>query len=91
MKTNNTNNTTAKKTLMSAWDGLIASGDMTAEEMAESLRDQITGYADLSAEELTGEMADILGWDIDDITDEQLDAWCDIVDAAAKEWLADHQ
>ena len=89
--TTNNNTNTAKKALMGIWDSVIANGSMAAEEMAESLQDQITGYMDLSANELTDEMADILNWDIEDITDEQLDMWRDIVNAAAKEWLTNRQ
>lgn len=82
-----THTTTAKETLKANWNELIATGDMTAEEMAESLQNQISGWEDLSADELTPQMAEILGWDIEDITDEQTEEWREIVNETAKEWL----
>lgn len=79
--------TQAKEILTANWQDLITSGDMTAEEMAESLQDQISGMLDLSADELTSGLADLMGWDIDDMTEDQLNEWQGIVDETAREWL----
>lgn len=83
-----TNTTRAKEILTASWQTLIDNGDMTAEEMAESLQDQIDGYADMSLDELDPILADLMGMDIDDLTDEDLDTWRDLVNETAREWLA---
>lgn len=83
-----TNTTRAKEILTASWQTLIDNGDMTAEEMAESLQDQIDGYADMSLDELDPILADLMGMNIDDLTDEDLDTWRDLVNETAREWLA---
>lgn len=75
--------------LIANWERLVAEGDMEPEAMAESLRDQVSGYMDLSAEDLEGdpELAEMMGYNIDDMTDEQVDEWKEVVEEAAKRYL----
>lgn len=79
----------AKEILKANWAELVSSGDMDIEDMVGSLEDQISGYEDLSLDELTEEMAETLGWEFADLTDEQVDEWKEIVEEAAKEWLTE--
>lgn len=78
----------AKEELTRRWDDLVRDGVMTHEEMVESLTDQVSGYCDMSGEDFDEEMADIMGWDITDLTDEQREEWHTIVNETAEEWLA---
>lgn len=78
----------AKANLKANWAELVSSGDMDLEELVRSLEDQIDGYEDLSLDELTEEMAEILGWEFGDLTDEQVDEWEEIINEAAEEYLS---
>ena len=82
----------AIKKLVSNWEKLVNEGDMTLEAMIESLEDQISGYLDLSAEDLEGdsELAEIMGYDIDNMTDSQIDEWYEIVNEAAIKFMHKH-
>lgn len=73
--------------LMAGWDKLISDGDMTTKEMVESLIDQMSGYQDMSADELTDDLAELMGWNPSAITDDQLDAWRDLVNEAATRYM----
>lgn len=79
----------AKKTLIAGWQDLITSGDMTAEEMAESLQDQLDGYKDMSLDDLTPTIANLMCWDYNDLTEDDLDEWRSLVSDAATEYLTD--
>lgn len=78
----------AKANLKANWAELVSSRDMDLEELVGSLEDQINGYEDLSLDELTEEMAETLGWEFGDLTDEQVDEWKEIVNKSAEEYLA---
>lgn len=80
----------AKKTLIAGWQDLITSGDMTTEEMAESLHDQLDGYKDMSLDDLTPTIASLMCWDYNDLTEDDLDEWRSLVNDAAMEYLTDH-
>lgn len=72
------------------WADLVASGEWTAEDMAESLQDQLDGYTDMACEEMTEEMADLLGIDIEEFadSDEAQDEWTCIVNEACEAYLS---
>lgn len=78
---------TAKQTLTANWTDLVKGGDWSAEEMWYSLTEQAEGACDMSLEELTPDLAALLGWDIDALTEEQEGEWSDLVTEAAIEWL----
>lgn len=78
----------AKEELTKRWNDLVRDGDMTHEEMVESLTEQVSGYYDLSMEDLDEELAAIMGWDITHLTEEQREEWTAIVNETAEEWLA---
>ena len=77
----------AKARMREAWTELVACGEWSEDQMVDSLHDQIDGYCDMACEELTDEMAVLMGWDIDDLSDDQLDEWESIVNEACTEWL----
>lgn len=73
--------------LMAGWNGQILGGLMTHEDMVESLRDQISGQMDMSADELDADMAGLMGWDIENITEDQYGTWRDLVNQTAMEYI----
>ena len=80
----------AIKALIANWKELVKNGEFSAKEMRESLMEQINADCqgwDSSEEDLTEEIARILGYDIEDMTDEQLDEWEGIVSEAAKRYV----
>ena len=78
-----------KSELMAGWNGMVAGGIITYDELTDSLLDQVTGSMDISADELTDEMAELMGWNPSDITDNQWTIWRRIVDLAASEYLSE--
>lgn len=78
--------------LIADWSELVASGEIDAEELRNSLTEQAEcncqGW-DSSMEDLEGdpELANIMGYNIDDMTDEQVDEWTQIVTEAARRYL----
>ena len=77
----------AIKILIETWRNLVKEGEFTKEEMEESLIAQIGGYEDTSLEDLTDGLAEIMGYDIDNITDVQMKEWYDIVNEAAERYM----
>lgn len=81
----------AKSKLIGSWESLITSGEMSKEEMIESLNEQIDmncqGW-DASLEELDyqPELIEIMEYD-EDLTDEQVDEWLHVVQYAARAFL----
>lgn len=73
--------------LMVSWNEQVSDGLMSCEDMEKSLRMQISGELDLSGDELTNEWAKSMGWDLDDMTDDQWDAWKDLVNETARRYL----
>ena len=78
-----------KAELMAGWNGLIAGGCLTYDEMTDCLLDQVTGSLDMSADELTDDLAEMMGWDPSAMTDDQWTTWRHIVDQAASEYLSE--
>ena len=73
--------------LMAGWNGMVLGGLMTRDDLYDSLLAQILGEMDMSADELTVEMAELMGWDITDITMDQYKEWEHIVNMAATEYM----
>ena len=78
--------------LISNWKGLVENGEFEPEEMRESLWEQANHAGqgwDSSFEEFESdpELLDIMGYDLDEMTDEQDDEWVEIVTEAAKRYL----
>ena len=69
------------------WDEQVEAGFITRDEMYDSLHAQISGELDLSPDELDEPIARLLGWDINNITDEQWEIWKNIVNISATEWV----
>ena len=80
-------NTQVMARLMAGWNGMVIGGLMTYEDLRESLTDQVNGIMDMSADELDADMAGLMGWDIDRITEEQYDIWRDLVNQTARKYL----
>ena len=81
----------AIKRLIQNWRQLVKNGDFDAEEMRQSLEEQINGGCqgwDASLEELEidPELAKIMGYG-EELTDEQVEQWCGIVVEAAQKYL----
>lgn len=76
-----------KAELKSRWAEVVASGDMTEEDMIASLQDQVDGYLDLSMDEIQEYDAERMGWEYGNMTDEQMDEWEKVVNEAAREYL----
>lgn len=76
-----------KARLMAGWNGMILGGLMTKDELYDSLLAQILGEMDMSADELDVEMAELMGWDITNITMDQFKEWEDLVNETAKEYM----
>lgn len=77
----------AKEQLKKTWAEVVADGSMTEEEMRESLADQIDGYTDLAMEELTEELADLMGYEFGNMTEEEEEEWEKLVNETATEYL----
>ena len=76
--------------LVERWAELVESGEFTQEEMVKSLNEQIDANSqgwDASAEELDEELIEVMGYDEDEITDEQLEDWLAVVQEAARRYL----
>lgn len=83
--------TKAKSILITGWEELVESGEFSLEDMLESLTEQVEENCqgwDCSTEELDNspELFDIMGYD-EDMTDEQIDEWLEIVQEAAREFI----
>ena len=76
-----------KALMMAGWNGMIAGGMLTYDELADSLQDQVLDAYDMSADELDAEIANLLGWDIDNMTMDQWNEWKSIVREIAREYL----
>ena len=76
-----------KVRLMAGWNGMVLGGLMTKDELYDSLLAQILGEVDMSSDELTVEMAELMGWDITNITMDQFKEWEGIVNMAATEYM----
>ena len=76
-----------KAELMAGWNGMVAGGMLTYDELTDSLLDQILGDDDMSMDELTVDLAELMGWDINNITMDQYKEWERIVNEAAREYL----
>lgn len=76
-----------KTMLFVGWNGMILGGLITYDELHDMLLDQVTGSMDMSADELDIDIARLLGWDMENITDEQWEIWRNIVDEAANEFM----
>lgn len=76
-----------KARLMAGWNGMVLGGLITKDELYDSLLAQILGEMDMSADELTVEMAELMGWDITNITMDQYKEWEDLVNMAATEYM----
>lgn len=79
--------------LINNWRELVRTGEMGKYEMIESLQEQVDKNCqgwDMSLEELDLDptLGFIMGYDIDYMTDEQVDEWEDIVDEAARIYLS---
>ena len=77
--------------LIQNWKQLVENGDFDAEEMRQSLEEQVNGGCqgwDASLEELEAdpELAEIMGYG-EELTEEQEDEWLEIVTEAAKRYL----
>lgn len=77
--------------LIQNWKQLVENGDFDAEEMRQSLEEQVNGGCqgwDASLEELETdpELAEIMGYG-EELTEEQEDEWLEIVTEAAKRYL----
>lgn len=77
-----------KAELKQRWAELVADGNMTEEELRQSLQDQVDGYLDLSMDEIQEQDTERMGWEYGDMTDEQMDEWTEIVNEAAREYLS---
>lgn len=80
--------------LLENWRSLVDNGDFSAEEMIESLTEQVEHTSqgwDCSTEDLEEdpELAEMLGYDIDSMTDDQWNEWQEIVTEAAKIYLGE--
>lgn len=78
--------------LISNWKDLVDTGAFTEEDLHNSLEMQVehSGQGwDMSLEDLEAdpEMAEMMGYDIDNMTDEQVDEWQEIVKEAASRYL----
>lgn len=75
--------------LIADWTQLVAEGDFTKEELVVSLQDQISGLHDMSMDEYDVFYAQFMGagWG-EELTDEQCDIWRDVVNDAARKYLA---
>lgn len=73
--------------LMAGWNGIVLGGMITYDELHDSLLDQVTGSIDMSADELDDEMAELMGWNPSDITEDQYKEWRHLVDLAATEFM----
>lgn len=85
------NRNEAIQRLVNNWNELVECGDFDADEMIESLTEQIDGACqgwDSSLEELDSdpELKDIMGYD-EELTDEQANEWLDIVTEAARKYI----
>lgn len=81
--------------LIEDWRSLISDGWLP-EDVNGSLREQVEQNVqgwDSSMEDLEADpsLGDIMGYDIDDMTDEQVDEWCDIVTEAARRYLEEQK
>lgn len=79
--------------LISNWKDLVDTGAFTEEDMLSSLEMQVehSGQGwDMSLEDLEADpgMAEMMGYDIDNMTDEQVDEWREVVEEAAERYLA---
>ena len=70
------------------WDEQVDNGYMTKDEMHDILLDQVIGSLDLSPDELDEPIARLMGWDINNMTDEQLNIWKHLVNLAASEYIS---
>lgn len=73
--------------LHKCWNEQVEAGLITRNEMYDSLHAQITGELDLSPDELTDDRARMMGWDINNMTDNQWSIWKHIVNKAAEQWV----
>lgn len=78
--------------LISNWKQLVNNGDFSYEEMRESLTVQVERSCqgwDSSLEELDSdpELYEMMGYDEDELTDEQMDEWTEVVCRAAQKYL----
>lgn len=71
------------------WRQSVENGDMEPEAMVESLEEQVSGYRDMSFEDLDGdrELAEIMGYEVETMTDAQVVEWQEIVNEAAQRYL----
>ena len=79
---------TIKAELQQRWSQLVAEGNMTEEELRQSLKDQVSGYLDLSMDEITEEDTERMNWEYGEMSDEQMDEWTEMVNEAAREYLS---
>jgi hypothetical protein len=70
-----------------SWDEQVEAGFISRDEMYDSLHAQIAGELDLSPDELDAPIARLMGWDMDNMTENQWKEWRSIVDMAAGEWV----
>lgn len=73
--------------LMAGWNGMVLGGLMTRDDLYDSLLGQLLGEIDMSMDELTVEMAELMGWDITNITVDQYKEWESLVNMAAREYM----
>lgn len=78
-----------KSQLIADWMQIVSMGWIPEDKLRKSLYDQINGVYDMSLDEYDVAYAQIMGdgWD-EKLTDEQCDIWRDIVNNAAREYLA---
>ena len=81
------NRSKVKALMMAGWNGMVAGGLLTYDELTDSLLDQVLDAYDMSTDELDEELAKMLGWDINNITMDQYEEWKSIVREAAREYL----
>lgn len=77
--------------LLDRWHALVDNGDMSAEELEESLQEQVDmgcqGW-DSCEDDLEEDIAAVMAYDLDDMTEEQWDEWLEVVQTAAKMYLS---
>lgn len=69
------------------WDEQVEAGYITRDEMYDMLFEQVTGEMDMSAEDLDEPIARLMGWDINNMTEDQRKEWRHIVNTAANEYI----
>lgn len=78
--------------LVGRWKRVVFFGDFDKEEMRKSLEEQVYGGcqgwdSSLDGLEINPDLAEDMGYDVENMTDEQLAEWRDIVIEAAKKYL----